>query len=359
MRVRVDGSFAIVSYKALTSPEAPAAGGACETSFSNSALPWPPSPTAVPGNIACGTQRVGLNIAPAVAPDGTIYSVTRAHFNERYGFLVAVNPDLTKKWAASLRDRLNDGCGVPVSAGGILPPNGAPGGCRVGAKLGVDPATNRPGAGRVLDSASSSPVIMPDGSIIYGAYTRYNYAQGHLMQFTAGGQYVRAFGFGWDETPAIYMHGGTWSVVIKNNHYGDLGSYCSDDNICPPNRTATNPASPTEFFVSQLDSNLNLEWSYKSTNTQSCSRNSDGSLKCVSDHPDGFEWCVNAPLVDGNGVVYAASEDGGLYAINQGGTLKQKIFLQLSLGAAYTPTSMGSDGKLYTQNAGHLFVVGN
>ncbi len=302
---------------------------------------------------------MGLNIAPAVAPDGTIYSVTRAHFNERYGFLVAVNPDLTKKWAASLRDRLNDGCGVPVSAGGILPPNGAPGGCRVGAKLGVDPATNRPGAGRVLDSASSSPVIMPDGSIIYGAYTRYNYAQGHLMQFTAGGQYVRAFGFGWDETPAIYMHGGTWSVVIKNNHYGDLGSYCSDDNICPPNRTATNPASPTEFFVSQLDSNLNLEWSYKSTNTQSCSRNSDGSLKCVSDHPDGFEWCVNAPLVDGNGVVYAASEDGGLYAINQGGTLKQKIFLQLSLGAAYTPTSMGSDGKLYTQNAGHLFVVGN
>ena len=60
-----------------------------------------------------------------------------------------------------------------------------------------------------------------------------------------------------------------------------------------------------------------------------------------------------------NGVVYANSEDGFLYAINQGGTLKQRIFQQLNLGAAYTPASLGSDGKIYSQNAGHLFVVGN
>jgi len=37
--------------------------------------------------------------------------------------------------------------------------------------------------------------------------------------------------------------------------------------------------------------------------------------------------------------------------------LKQKIFQQLALGAAYTPASLGGDGKIYTQNAGHLFVV--
>jgi len=57
--------------------------------------------------------------------------------------------------------------------------------------------------------------------------------------------------------------------------------------------------------------------------------------------------------------VYANSEDGFLYAINQGGALKQRIFQQLNLGAAYTPASLGSDGKIYSQNAGHLFVVGN
>jgi hypothetical protein len=33
--------------------------------------------------------------------------------------------------------------------------------------------------------------------------------------------------------------------------------------------------------------------------------------------------------------------------------------LKLALDAAYTPLSIGSDGKIYTQNDGHLFVIGN
>jgi outer membrane protein assembly factor BamB len=101
-----------------------------------------------------------------------------------------------------------------------------------------------------------------------------------------------------------------------------------------------------------------MEWSFQNANTQSCTRNPDGTLACVSDHPHGFEWCVNAPVVDGSGTVYANSEDGNLYAIGQGGLLRQKIFQQLAIGAAYTPASLGGDGKIYTQNDGHLFVVG-
>jgi hypothetical protein len=31
----------------------------------------------------------------------------------------------------------------------------------------------------------------------------------------------------------------------------------------------------------------------------------------------------------------------------------------MGIGAAYTPLSVGPDGKIYTQNAGHLFVVGD
>jgi hypothetical protein len=42
-----------------------------------------------------------------------------------------------------------------------------------------------------------------------------------------------------------------------------------------------------------------------------------------------------------------------------GGTLKQNLLLKLALGAAYTPLSIGADGKLYAQNDGQLFVVGN
>jgi len=358
VKVTPSGVSSMVSYKTLTSPDAPASTAGCQTTFATAQLPWPPSPAAVPGNSQCGTQRVGLNVAPAVAPDGTIYSITRAQFNSHYGYLVAIKPDLTRKWIASLRDRFNDGCGVSVANGGWLPPNGSPGGCRAGAPLGVDPATNRPGAGLVIDSASSTPTVAPDGSILYGAYTRYNYAQGHLMHFDANGNYLGAYGFGWDYTPAIYSHDGTWSVVIKNNHYGDVGSYCGDDNICPPDRNATNPASPEQYFVSQLNPGLTVEWSFQNTNTLSCTRDASGAVSCVSDHPFGFEWCVNAPVIDANGVVYANSEDGNLYAIAQGGVLKQNLFQQLALGASYTPASLGADGKVYTQNDGHLFVAG-
>jgi hypothetical protein len=56
--------------------------------------------------------------------------------------------------------------------------------------------------------------------------------------------------------------------------------------------------------------------------------------------------------------VYANSEDGNLYAINQGGILKANIFLDLALGAAYTPLAVGPDGKIYTENKGTLFVIG-
>lgn len=358
VRVAPDGAVTKASYRDLTAGQAPGPGSQCLTSFNASQLPWPPSVTATPGPATCGSQRAGLNVAPAVAPDGTIYTVSRAHFSARYAFLIALNPDLSLKWLASLRNRFHDGCGIAVADGGWLPANGSPGGCRAGSLEGVDPATNQPGDGSVLDDSSASPVVAPDGSILFGVWNRYNYAQGHMMHFDAGGNYLGAFGFGWDTTPAIYAHDGTWSVVTKNNHYGDVGSYCDDALMCPPDRTANNPASPEQYFITQLDANLNIEWSFQNTNTNSCTRNTDGSLSCVSDHPNGFEWCVNSPAIDAGGVVYANSEDGNLFAIGQGGALQQQIFQQLALGAAYTPASIGGDGKIYSQNDGHLFVAG-
>jgi hypothetical protein len=357
VRVAPNGTVTKVRYSTLT-VGAPAGTAQCQNAFSTSQLPWPPSPTAVPPSVTCGTQRPALNIAPATAPDGTIYVATRAHFLSRETFLVAVNHNLTQKWIRSLRNRFHDGCGVPHVAGGQLPPNGTPGGCRAGAPLGVDPATNTPGGGRILDDSSASPVVAPDGSVFFGAYTRYNYAQGHLMHFAANGDYLGAYLFGWDVTPGVRSHNGTYSVVTKDNHY-TAGSYCNNDTYCPPDRTANDPTYPEEFFITQLSPALTKEWSYKNTNTLACTRNPDGSVTCVDNHPHSFEWCVNAFIVDVNGVVYANSEDGWLYSINQGGTLRQRLFQQLALGAAYTPTSMDGSGRVYSQNAGHLFVAGN
>jgi outer membrane protein assembly factor BamB len=113
-------------------------------------------------------------------------------------------------------------------------------------------------------------------------------------------------------------------VIIKNNYYLNSGPY----------------------FITQLDANLTPEWSFENTTIDST-------------HPKGYEWCVNAPAVDANGTVYANSEDGNVYVINQGGTMKGKLFLRQAIEAAYTPIAIGPDGKIYAENDGDLFVIGN
>ncbi|HEY8021407.1 MAG TPA: hypothetical protein VIH93_09910 [Thermoanaerobaculia bacterium] len=351
VKVKPDGSSSKVSFAALT-PGAPGGSDKCPGVFDQSQLPWPPSPNAVAPKLRCGSQRAAINLSPAVAPDGTIYVLSVAHLTSRTAYVLAVNPDLTLKWKASLRDRFHDGCNV------LIPPTGTPGGCRAGAHDGVDPAENRPGAGRVIEDSTASPVVAPDGSVLFGTYTGYNYAQGHLMHFSASGAYLGAYRFGWDTTPAIYRHDGTYSVVLKDNQYSG-GSYCDDDTFCPSDRTANNPAYPEAYYITQLASDLTVEWRWQNTNTLSCTRDASGHVSCVSDHPAGFEWCINDAAVDPHGVVYANSEDGNLYTIRQGGILRDNLFLELALGAAYTPLSIDEDGKIYTENDGHLFVVGN
>jgi hypothetical protein len=94
----------VVPYATLV-PNAPAAPATtCAGRFTSAAtLPWPPSPTDVPPTTLCGSQRPSVNVAPAIAPDGTIYTVSRAHFNPRTTYLVAVNSDLSPKWPLPCR----------------------------------------------------------------------------------------------------------------------------------------------------------------------------------------------------------------------------------------------------------------
>ncbi|HEX8115542.1 MAG TPA: hypothetical protein VF516_47770, partial [Kofleriaceae bacterium] len=265
-------------------------------------------------------------------------TVSTAANNSRYTFVIAVTPNLAPKWATSLRDFLNDGCGVtvPIDA----PPNTTDpvllGHCRIGTTPGVEPATNQRPAGRAVDNSSSSPVILPDGGVLYGAYTGYNGSRGHLFKINKHGKKVAAYDFGWDITPAVYRHNGTYSIVIKDNHYVEA-----------------------QFDMTQLDRNLDVEWKFRATNPLSCHRDPDGTVSCVNDgtHPTGFEWCVNAPAIDEDGNVYVNSEDGWVYKLGQGGVLLDRIFLLESLSAAYTPISLDRKGRLFSLNGGDLFVI--
>lgn len=337
----------VATYASLV-PNAPAGNAVnCPGTFFNLAaprppFPWPPSPTAVPPTVACGSQRPGVNVGPAVAPDGTIYTVSRAHLDAQVAYVVAVNPDLSPKWQTSLQNLLQDGCGVQLP---IVGGNTTPNSCALGTTPDVDPVTNALGSGRVIDEASSTPTALPDGSVLFGTVDFYNFARGHLFKIDANRNLAATFDFGWDSTPAVYSHGGTYSIVIKDNHY-QASAYCfrQGDPVCSPR--ADGP-----YYITQLDANLNVEWQFQSTTID-------------ANHPNGYEWCVNAPAIDSNGVVYANSEDGNVYAIPQGHTgvfttPQQKMFLRQAIGAAYTPLSIGADGKLYVQNDGHLFVVGN
>jgi hypothetical protein len=358
VKVTPGDAASTVTYATLV-PNAPMSSSQCPGTFAlladnGASLPWPPSTSAVPPTLPCGSQRPGINLAPAVGTDGTIYTASRAHFDNQVGYLVAVNPDLTLNWTASLQNILTDGCGVLVPIGAT---DTTPNSCRPGTNQGVDPTTNANGSALIVDQASSSPTVLPDGSILFPALTDYNGGRGHLLKFDPTGKFLSAFDFGWDSTPAVYSHDKTYSVVLKDNHY-PAPLYCpyANNPLCP----AQQPA----YYITQLNPNLQIEWRFQNINTESCKLNPDGSMTCVSDHPNGFEWCVNAPAIDANGTVYANSEDGNLYTIPQGiiGTFAQpmqSIFLNLAIGAAYTPLSIGPDGKTYTENDGHMFVVGN
>ncbi len=344
-------------------PGAPAGtASTCPGQFSSAnSLPWPPSANAVPPTETCGSQRPGLNIAPAVSADGTtVFTASRAHFDGMQAYLIAVKSDFSGvKWVASLQQLLNDGCGTIVP---IATNNTTPNTCRPGTTPGVDPTTNAPGSGVIYDQASSSPTALPDGSVVFGAITNYNGFRGHLFKFDTNGNFTGAYDFGWDSTPGVYTHGGTYSIVIKDNHY-DTGLYCNlDSSICQ-----TLPQGP--YYITQLDPNLNIEWQFQSTNTQSCTRQANGSIICTTTNPNGFEWCINMPAVNVNGNVYVTSEDGNVYMLPQGNSgiftsetanpPTANLFLNLAVGAAYTPLSIGPDGTLYTQNDGDMFVVGN
>src|SRR5205085_11452557 len=83
VRVASDGAASVVPFSAIVTG-APAATSFCFGAFDPNDAPLPPSPGAVPPLGVCGSQRPGLNVTPAIAPDGTIYVISRAHFNNFY-----------------------------------------------------------------------------------------------------------------------------------------------------------------------------------------------------------------------------------------------------------------------------------
>jgi outer membrane protein assembly factor BamB len=320
----------------------------CYGSYGSEAMP-PPGPYPVldasgqvvlPDAYPCGSQVPGFNAAPAIAPDGTVYVVTAAQYAARYSYLLSINPGyFDVNWQTSLRGHLADGCGVAIPYATSPMDFTA---CRPGAPMGVDPATGMAPAGEVSSGSTSTPVVMPDGRILYGAWSFYNDDRGHLFELSRDGKVLGTYDFGWDLTPAVAVIDGQTRIAMKDNHYG---IYTPGSDNGP-------------YYLTLLSGELEQVWTYQSTDTQSCARQPDGSVTCKDDHPHGFEWCINAPAIDAAGTMYANSEDGNVYAIGADGSVKGQLLLDTALGAAYTPVTLDHAGRIYALNAGHMYVVG-
>jgi hypothetical protein len=174
----------------------------------------------------------------------------------------------------------------------------------------------------VFDLASSTPTVLPDGGVLFGALDNYNYGRGHMFKVNASGSVVGIYSFGWDSTPAVYLHDGTYSIVIKDNHYASP-AYCFD-----PNNPVCSSISAGPFYITQLDPNLNVEWQFQSTTidvdhpngrvVRECS--GDRCKRCCVCEQRGWERLC-AAAGKSRGIhdseakdVFEAGDGGGVYA---------------------------------------------
>jgi hypothetical protein len=152
-----------------------------------------------------------------------------------------------------------------------------------------------------------------DRSIRYGVVDNYNFSQGHRFKFDAKGNFLGSYPFRWDDTPGVYKHNETYSIITKDKSL-------RRGSLLLPQQPRLRTSAPGPNYITQLDSKLKVEWQFKNTNTESCRRKPDGTRSCINNMPAGFEWCIHMPAFDADGDVYVNSELGNLYLLPQGHT---------------------------------------
>jgi hypothetical protein len=260
--------------------------------------------------------EVALNSAPALSPDQTVVYV--AISNSTWGYLVALNAQTLAPIAQVL---LRD-----PESGGL--------------------------AG-LTDDSSASPSIGPDGDVYFGVFENpfpENNDRGWLLHFDATLSELKTPGaFGWDDTVSMvpssmvpsYQGKSIYLLMSKYNNYIGIGSGDGMNRIAilDPNSAETDPVTGTTVMKEVLT-----------------------ILGPTPDPAGGVkEWCINSAAVDvRSGAVFANSEDGKLYRWDlKTNTFSESIVLTQGISEGYTPTVIGSDGKVYAINDAVLFAVGS
>ena len=270
-------------------------------------------------------NKVVMNSAPAISPDGgTVYvAVNSGNFSN--GYLLALNSStLATKAKVAPKD--------PISG------------------------SNSP----LPDDGTASPTVGPDGRVYFGVYDAQNTSRGWMQQYmlTPGAGNTFSFtggtpgGFGWDDTVSIvpasmvpsYHGSSSYLLMTKYNNYKETGG--GGQNmlaILDPNSAMTDNARNNPTGATIMQTVLTI-------------------LGVTPDGPpDGAvrEWCINNAVVDpATDSILVNSEDGNLYRWNlSSNTFTQQIALTSGVGEAYTPTLIGAHGEVFAINNAVLFAI--
>lgn len=329
VRVLADDSVTIAPWSKLAAASVgvPQERSLCHFQFgvagTPAPLPWPPTLTELGPLFNCGAPRPPVNNAPAVSADGRYAFIASINNNAVfYSHVIKVDlSTMSPVWAASLRDNLFDGCGVntPVNR----PDNSVENWCRFGTTRGVDRTFNLPPAGRNTSLFATAPVVAPDGTIYISSYTSgYDANMGHLHRFSAAGQPLQTFIYGWEVTPAVIPEqGGGFSIATDFN-----------ENFATPYALRLSP----ELVV------------------QTRTRIEDRGLQDTQ--------AMNVQqAIDSEGNAYAVTMAGKLRKIDRAGRILETLLIGGSLELLNVSPAWGSDGEgrsvLYVPYAGRVLAV--
>lgn len=268
-------------------------------------------------------NKVVMNSAPAVSPDGNTVYVAVNNGNFSNGYLLALN-------SSTLATKAK-----------VAP---------------IDPqfGTNSP----LPDDGTASPTVGPDGRVYFGVFDAANTSRGWMQQYTLTPGAAGTFsfttgtpgGFGWDDTVSIVpasmvpsYHGtSSYLLMTKYNNYVETGGggqnmiALLDPNSAVTDNARNNPTGATimQTVLTKLGP----------------TPNANGGV---------YEWCINNAVVDpATDSILVNSEDGHLYRWNLAtNTFTQQIALTSGVGEAYTPTLIGADGEVFAINNAVLFAV--
>jgi hypothetical protein len=288
---------------------------------------------------ASGDSAVSLdthNLSPALSNDqSTVYVAVKSSTTEYHGYLLGLD---STTLATKDKVFLND---PRPQSGNTFKPAG------------------------ILDDATSSPTVGPDGDVYFGVMgSPFNGSRGWMLHFSGDLTKEKTPGaFGWDDTVAIvpksmvpsYQGSSSYLLFSKYNNYAgtsaelpDAGNGVNKIAILDPNAT-------------QVESHASSNGLLVMREVMTIAAPTPDPTFIIQGFPNAVrEWCINAAVVDpATKSVLANSEDGKLYRWNlTNNTFTNPMTLTSGIGEAYTPTLIGADGTIYAINNAILFAVG-